>query len=67
MSKINFDDYNFEVISVETTGSYLLTLNKNSLTFDKSIAEALGYTSHVKPLLDREIRYLLFKHVKQIL
>ncbi|EGO8429616.1 TPA: hypothetical protein ACNKKJ_000989 [Enterococcus faecalis] len=54
MSKINFGDYNFEVISVETTGSYLLTLNKNSLTFDKSIAEALGYTSHVKPLLDRE-------------
>ncbi|HFK9612791.1 TPA: hypothetical protein ACG0YN_001904 [Enterococcus faecium] len=54
MSKINFDDYNFEVISVETTGSYLLTLNKNSLTFDKSIAEALGFASHVKPLLDRE-------------
>ena len=24
------------------------------MTFDKSIAEALGYTSHVKPLLDRE-------------
>ena len=54
MSKINFDDYNFEVISVETTGSYLLTLNKNSLTFDKSIAEALGYSSHVKLLLDRD-------------
>ena len=32
----------------------MLTLNKNSLTFDKSIAEALGYSSHVKLLLDRD-------------
>lgn len=54
MNKLNFDDYNFEVINVETTGNYLLTLNKNSITFDKSIAEALGYSSHIRPLLDRE-------------
>lgn len=54
MNKLNFDDYNFEVINVETTGIYLLTLNKNSITFDKSIAEALGYSSHIRPLLDRE-------------
>ncbi|EMF0171273.1 hypothetical protein ACQZP6_001428 [Enterococcus hirae] len=54
MNKLNFDDYNFEVINVETTGNYLLTLNKNSITFDKSVAEALGYSSHIRPLLDRE-------------
>jgi len=54
LNKLNFDDYNFEVINVETTGNYLLTLNKNSITFDKSIAEALGYSSHIRPLLDRE-------------
>ncbi|MGM0158384.1 hypothetical protein IGI47_002716 [Enterococcus sp. AZ191] len=54
MNKLNFDDYNFEVINVETTGIYLLTLNKNSITFDKSIAEALGYSTHIRPLLDRE-------------
>ena len=63
MNKLNFDDYNFEVINVETTGNYLLTLNKNSITFDKSIAEALGYSSHIRPLLDRENKILSLIHI----
>lgn len=64
MTKLNFSDYNFEVINIETTGNYLLSLNKNCLTFDKSIAEALGYPSHVKILLDRENRVLAIQSCK---
>lgn len=53
MSKLSFEDYNFEVINVETTGENILTINKNSINFDRSIADLLGYPIHVKPLLDR--------------
>lgn len=54
MSKLSFEDYNFEVINIEATGENMLTINKNSINFDRSIADLLGYSSHVKPLLDRE-------------
>ena len=54
MNKLNFDDYNFEVINVETTGNYLLTLNKifaiqackanslKSIPFSKSESQQKG-------------------------
>lgn len=54
MTKLAFEEYNFEVINVENTGNNLLTVNKNSLTFDKSVADLLGFPTHIKPLLDRE-------------
>lgn len=54
MAKLKFEEYAFEVINIESKGNNLLTLNKNSLTFDRSVAEALGYPGYVKPLLDRD-------------
>ncbi len=42
----------------------LLTVNKNSLTFDKSIADSLCYPSHVKMLLDRENKVLAIQACK---
>lgn len=53
MTKVSFENYTFEVINVENIGNNILTVNKNSLTFDKSIADLLGFPSQIKPLLDR--------------
>lgn len=64
MINMDFNEYNFEVISIETTGNNLLTLNKNSVTFDKSIAESLGYPSHVKLLLDKENKIFAIQSCK---
>lgn len=64
MNNMDFNEFNFEVISIETTGSNLLTLNKNSVTFDKSIAESLGYPSHVKLLLDKENKIFAIQSCK---
>ncbi len=36
MSNMNFNRYNFEVISIETSSSNLFTLNMNSVSFSKS-------------------------------
>lgn len=64
MTNLSFEDYNFEVINVENTGNNLLTINKNALTFDKSIADALGYPSHIKLLLDRENKVFAIQSCK---
>lgn len=54
MTNLTFDDYNFEVINIENSKENLLTINKNMMTFDRSIAECLKYASHIRPLLDKE-------------
>ena len=54
MDTINFEDFNFEVINTEDTGELSMTVNLNSVSFTRAIAESLNYPSHVKSLIDRK-------------
>lgn len=64
MSTLNFEDFNFEVINVEDTGELSLTVNLNSVSVTRAIAELLNYPSHVKPLIDRKERVFAIQACK---
>lgn len=61
----NFNEFNFEVISVSIPGTPELFINLNGVTFSKKMIEDMNYPAFIRPLVDAENKALAFQVCKQ--
>ncbi|MBC1457882.1 hypothetical protein [Listeria newyorkensis] len=54
MEEMNFDDFDFEVITVESMGSPSMMVNLNGTTFNRILLEIMGYPAYVAPLISKK-------------
>lgn len=64
MVKTNFDDFNFEIIDINTSGKPYMLVGKNTISFSNAIAAKMNYPSQVLAYLDYSSKTFAIKSCK---
>ncbi len=62
---IKFNDFNFEVIDINTQGAAELTVNKTTLSFSQRLVEDMGNPPFIRTMIDPEKKIFAVQCCKQ--